>query len=79
MSSFRPPTYVLTCIHLCILCIGEVCVMCLCICTYVRTYIFTYIPICILVEGNIKELTYVRTFPMYQLRTDEVDTIFNKT
>ena len=26
-----------------------------------------------------KELTYVRTFPMYQLITDEVDTLFDKT
>ena len=33
---------------------------------------------CILVEDNIKG-TELRTFPMYQLRTDEVDTLFNKT
>ena len=33
---------------------------------------------CILVEGNIKG-TDLRTFPMYQLRKDEVDTLFDKT
>ena len=45
---------------------------------YARTYVYAYICICILLEGNIKG-TDLCTSPMYQLRKDEVDTLFDKT